>query len=116
MIDAYLWVAASALAGNTVVRSLFGAGFPLFATQMFETLGNQWAASLLGFIALLMMPIPFVLMKFGPRLRKHSKYAPTMDHDTQPQPDAEEAEEEVEEEDARSQHESHRSTTGEQAV
>jgi len=29
IIDAYLAVAASALAANTVVRSLFGAGFPV---------------------------------------------------------------------------------------
>jgi len=29
LIDAYLFVAASALASNTVIRSLFGAGFPV---------------------------------------------------------------------------------------
>lgn len=29
IVDAYLPVAASALAGNTVVRSLFGAAFPV---------------------------------------------------------------------------------------
>jgi len=77
MIDAYLFAAASALAANTVVRSLFGAGFPLFATQMYEKLGPQWASSLLGFIALAMVPIPLVLIKFGPTLRKKSKFAPS---------------------------------------
>ncbi|KIJ68577.1 hypothetical protein HYDPIDRAFT_106784 [Hydnomerulius pinastri MD-312] len=77
IIDAYLFVAASALAACTVVRSLFGAGFPLFATQMYEKLGPQWASSLLGFIALAMMPIPFVLTKYGPTLRMKSKYAPS---------------------------------------
>ena len=34
IIDVYLWAAASALAATTVVRSIFGAGFPLFATQI----------------------------------------------------------------------------------
>ena len=44
---------------------------------MFESLNPRWAGTLLGCVALLMMPLPFVLMKFGPRLRLHSKYAPT---------------------------------------
>lgn len=36
----YLFAAASALAGNTVCRSLFGTGMPMFATQMFEV--RRW--------------------------------------------------------------------------
>ncbi|KIO22265.1 hypothetical protein M407DRAFT_245224 [Tulasnella calospora MUT 4182] len=79
IIDAYLMVSASALASNTVVRSAFGAGFPLFATQMYNKLNPRWASTLLGFIALIMVPIPFVLFKFGPRVRRTSKYAPTFD-------------------------------------
>ncbi|KAI0755190.1 MFS general substrate transporter [Daedaleopsis nitida] len=78
MIDAYLWVAASALSASTVVRSLFGAGFPLFANQMYEKLDPRWASTLLGCIALLMMPIPFVLRRYGSVIRKKSKYAPTL--------------------------------------
>ncbi|KDQ11581.1 hypothetical protein BOTBODRAFT_35248 [Botryobasidium botryosum FD-172 SS1] len=77
IIDAYLMVAASALASSTVVRSLFGAGFPLFATQMYDQLGPRWASSLIGFIALAMVPIPFVLTRYGAGLRARSKYAPT---------------------------------------
>lgn len=76
-VDAYLFVAASALAANTVIRSIAGAGFPLFATQMFVSLNPRWASTLLGFVALIMMPIPFVLTKYGPVLRRKSKYAPT---------------------------------------
>ena len=76
IIDSYLFFAASALAANTVVRSLFGAGFPLFATQMYESLNPRWASTLLGFIALVMTPIPLVLFKFGPALRARSRYAP----------------------------------------
>ncbi|KAI3622595.1 putative mfs-multidrug-resistance transporter [Moniliophthora roreri] len=77
IIDTYLMVAASALAANTVIRSLFGAAFPLFARQMYAALGPRWASSLLGFIALAMTPIPFVFVKFGSRLREKSKYAPS---------------------------------------
>ncbi|EEB99472.1 hypothetical protein MPER_00844 [Moniliophthora perniciosa FA553] len=89
IIDTYLMFAASALAANTVVRSLFGAAFPLvghsaklmgtqlFARQMYAALGPRWASSLLGFIALAMTPIPFIFIKFGSRLREKSKYAPS---------------------------------------
>ena len=63
IIDTYLFVAASALASSTVIRSLFGAGFPLFATQMYDTLNPRWASTLLGLIAVVMCPIPFVLIK-----------------------------------------------------
>lgn len=70
-------VAASAIAANTFLRSFFGAGFPLFATQMFNNLGVEWAGSLLGFLAVAFMPIPFLFYMFGERLRKNSRYAPT---------------------------------------
>ncbi|WVF67479.1 hypothetical protein IAT40_002235 [Kwoniella sp. CBS 6097] len=76
IIDVYLWSAASALAGATVVRSLFGAAFPLFATQMYEKLGTQWASSLLGFLALVLAPIPIVLMIYGSKLRARSRFSP----------------------------------------
>lgn len=38
LIDVYLMYANSALAANTFLRSLFGAGFPLFAVQMVRSL------------------------------------------------------------------------------
>jgi DHA1 family multidrug resistance protein-like MFS transporter len=77
LVDAYLMVAASAIAANTFLRSFFGAGFPLFATAMFRNLGVDWAGSLLGFLAIAFLPIPFLFYIFGERLRKMSKYAPT---------------------------------------
>ncbi|KAF7944782.1 uncharacterized protein EAE97_005415 [Botrytis byssoidea] len=77
LIDSYLFVAASAIAANTFLRSFFGAGFPLFATAMFHNLGVQWAGSLLGFLAIAFLPIPFLFYKYGERLRKMSRHAPT---------------------------------------
>lgn len=76
IIDAYLYVAASALSIATVARSLFGASFPLFATQMYDKLDPRWASTLLGCIAVLLAPIPFVLYRYGSVLRHRSKYAP----------------------------------------
>ena len=61
--DAYPEKAASVLAGNDLFRSSFGAGFPLFATAMYNKLGVGWASSLLGFLAIAFIPIPFLLYK-----------------------------------------------------
>lgn len=75
IIDCYLLYAATALAGNTFIRSSFGAAFPLFARQMFTNLTIKWAATLLGCFGILMIPVPFVFYIYGKRLRRKSKYA-----------------------------------------
>ncbi|KIY62541.1 MFS general substrate transporter [Cylindrobasidium torrendii FP15055 ss-10] len=85
IIDTYVSVAASALAANTVCRAVFGAAFPLFARQMYERLNPRWASVLIGFIALIMVPIPFVFVKYGASLRRKSSFAPFHDN---PDPDA----------------------------
>jgi len=74
--DAYPEYAASVLAGNDLMRSSFGAGFPLFASAMYHNLGVGWASSLLAFLSIAFIPIPFILYKYGETLRKkHSKHA-----------------------------------------
>ena len=75
--DSLLPSAASVLAGNTFIRSLFGAAFPLFARQMFTGLGIQWASTLLGCLALILVPIPILFWFYGHRLRQRSNFAPT---------------------------------------
>ncbi|KAK8196736.1 GTPase-activating protein, partial [Zalaria obscura] len=59
--DAYPEYAASVLAGNDFMRSMFGAGFPLFASAMFRNLGVDWASSTLAFLSIAFIPIPFAL-------------------------------------------------------
>ncbi|KAL8929385.1 MAG: hypothetical protein Q9172_000558 [Xanthocarpia lactea] len=78
LVDAYLMFAASAIAANTFLRSICGAVFPLFASQMFQGLGVEWAGTLLGFIALILVPIPVIFWKYGARIRARSAFAPTM--------------------------------------
>ena len=70
--------AASAIAANTFLRSLAGAGFPLFANYMFAGMGVQWAETLLGCVAVLLIPIPIIFMKYGAKIRQKSKFAPTL--------------------------------------
>lgn len=69
--------AASAIAGNTFMRSLCGACFPLFATYMFNGMGIQWASTLLGCVAGALVPIPVIFWIYGAKIRGKSKLAPT---------------------------------------
>ncbi|KAI9641898.1 hypothetical protein NHQ30_009766 [Ciborinia camelliae] len=73
--DSYMVFSASALAGVGLVRNLAGAGFPLFGKQMFVKLGYNWAGSILACLAVFLLPIPFILERYGPRLRARSSFA-----------------------------------------
>lgn len=78
LIDSYTLFAASAVAANTILRSLIGAAFPLFANQMITGLhGIQWAGTLLACIALLLVPLPVLFYLKGAKIREKSKFAPT---------------------------------------
>ncbi|KAL8823714.1 MAG: hypothetical protein Q9191_005613 [Dirinaria sp. TL-2023a] len=73
--DSYKVFSASALAGIGLLRNIAGAGFPLFGRQMYNNVGFEWASSILGFLSLFLIPIPFVLSKYGRTLRLHSPWA-----------------------------------------
>lgn len=65
---------ASALSANSLLRYAGGGAFPLFTVQMFSSLGIGWASSLLGFVSVALVPVPWVLYKYGRRIRAHSQY------------------------------------------
>lgn len=75
LIDAYTIFAASVLAANSLLRSMFGFAFPLFTTYMYENLGIHWASCVPAFLALACVPFPFVLYKKGLAIRKYCKYS-----------------------------------------
>lgn len=105
LIDAYTIYAASVLAASSVLRSLFGAAFPLFASckcacypffpfypsrfpssalasssltwhsDMYDSLGIHWASSIPAFLAVLCIPAPFLFYKYGESIRLKCKYA-----------------------------------------
>jgi hypothetical protein len=76
LVDSYTRFAASAIAAATVLRSLAGFGFPLFAPAMYNALDYGWGNSLLAFIALALgVPAPFMLWKYGEKLRAKSQFA-----------------------------------------
>ena len=69
LVDAFGVFAASAVAANTVLRSLGGAILPMAGGRMFDTLGMGWGSSLLAFIALAMVPVPVIFYRCGERVR-----------------------------------------------
>jgi hypothetical protein len=41
---------------------------------VYKALGVAWATSLLGFVTVALLPIPWVLFKYGPKIRSLSQY------------------------------------------
>ncbi|KAI0281088.1 MFS polyamine transporter [Russula brevipes] len=79
LVDTYREFSASAFAANGMVRSALASAFPLFTTQMFINMGAQWASSVIGIVAALLAPIPFLFLKYGARIRERSRFAPCND-------------------------------------
>jgi len=75
IIDTYLVLAASGIAANTFLRSGIAGAMPIVTSALFLNLGTQWAGTLLGCLAALLAPIPFVFFFFGKKIRTRSRYA-----------------------------------------
>ncbi|KAA8641607.1 hypothetical protein EYZ11_012650 [Aspergillus tanneri] len=69
LIDTHPTRAASALAAHAFLSSIAGAAFPLFSVSMFETLGAEWACTLLGCVGILLASIPLIFYLYGDRAR-----------------------------------------------
>jgi len=72
LADCYGTFASSANAGQSLCRNFGGFVFPLFSQKMYNTLTYRWSNTLFGFIGVVMVPIPFVLYRYGAVLRRHS--------------------------------------------
>ncbi|KAJ6020573.1 hypothetical protein N7540_006077 [Penicillium herquei] len=72
LAHSYGHYAASALAGNTVIRSIMGAVLPLAGPSMYAQLGLNWGGFLLGMAEAVCILIPFVFLYYGHRIRKSS--------------------------------------------
>jgi len=69
LVDTFTLYAASALAANTVVRSIFGAVLPLCGLRMYRTLGLGWGNSLLAFVSIPLIPVAWLIIRYGEMLR-----------------------------------------------
>ncbi|KZP30480.1 MFS general substrate transporter [Athelia psychrophila] len=75
LADCYGPFASSASAGQSLTRNIMATVFPLFTSKMFAALTYKWGNTVFGVIATLMVPIPFILFHYGPRIRARSKFA-----------------------------------------
>ncbi|KAJ6782750.1 hypothetical protein PWT90_03625 [Aphanocladium album] len=75
LVDTYTRFAASAVGAATVLRSLAGFGFPLFAPVMYDALGYGKGGTILAVAAIVIgWPAPVLLWYFGPKWRAQSKF------------------------------------------
>ncbi|PWY96722.1 putative MFS transporter [Aspergillus sclerotioniger CBS 115572] len=73
IVDCYTGMANSAMGVNGAMRSIFGASFPLFATQMFVGLGVAEATSVLGAVCVALVPVPVCFWWWGATIRVWSE-------------------------------------------
>lgn len=70
LIDAFEEYSASAVGANAVLRGTAGALLPLSGLKLYNVLGWGWGNSLLGFVALILAPVPLIFGICGARIRK----------------------------------------------
>ncbi|RWA03625.1 hypothetical protein EKO27_g11479 [Xylaria grammica] len=75
IIGGYVSVVCGFGVGGQQLSALtFAAAFPLFGKQLYQAAGYQWASSVLGFITLALMPLPYIFFRYGKRLRQKSRF------------------------------------------
>ncbi|KAG2110960.1 MFS polyamine transporter [Suillus discolor] len=76
IVDCFTLHAASALAAISCLRSLAGFGFPLFAPAMYKALGFGKGDTILAVVAIVVgCPAPWILWRYGERIRNSSRHA-----------------------------------------
>lgn len=77
IIDSYEIYAASALASVTLIRYVAAGGMTIAGIPFYENLGVQYTVTILACISVVCTPVPYVFYKYGPAIRRRSRYAPT---------------------------------------
>lgn len=75
LVDTFQKYAASSIAANTFLRSIFAAGFPLAISPLYTKLGVGPGQSIFAGFACLLIPVPFVFYVFGKKIRAASKWS-----------------------------------------
>lgn len=57
-----------------VSRHYSAGTFLLTGALVYDRLGIAWATSLLGFLSVVLLPVPWILFKWGPQIRQKSAY------------------------------------------
>lgn len=75
IIDSYGERAAVALESVTMTRYLMAGGMVVAARPVYEGIGVRWTMTLLGCVAVVLTPAPYVLFRWGEKLRGKSLFA-----------------------------------------
>jgi hypothetical protein len=75
LVDVYKNYASSALAAQSFCRNMLGGCFPLITNLMYNRMTFQGASSFLGGMAALLSIVPWVLVFYGTRIRRRSRFA-----------------------------------------
>jgi hypothetical protein len=65
IVDSFTAYAASALAANSLIRSIAGGLVPLGGLKMYHEMGLGWGNTLLAFLSLLLGLAPVIFYKYG---------------------------------------------------
>ncbi|KAK5790449.1 hypothetical protein VI817_007736 [Penicillium citrinum] len=79
VIDTYDIYAASALGFMTVSRYCAAGGMSIVGIPFYQNMGVHWTLTILGCISAIMVPVPYVFYRYGPVIRRWSRYAVTED-------------------------------------
>ncbi|KLO12517.1 MFS general substrate transporter [Schizopora paradoxa] len=71
----YMIYASSALAANTLARSIIASVLPVVAHPLLNNLGTEWGVSIFAFLSLGLLPIPLIFVRYGSLLREKSHFA-----------------------------------------
>jgi DHA1 family multidrug resistance protein-like MFS transporter len=75
LVDTFTLYAASAVAANTFLRSVFAGGFPLAVGPLYRNVGVGPGSSITGGFAALLVPVPFVFYWFGREIRARNRWS-----------------------------------------
>lgn len=81
IIDSYGTVSGSALGSITMARYIVSSGLIVASRPMYQGIGVHWTLTLLGILGTLLVPVPLVLFRYGPWIRKKSKFARDVEDD-----------------------------------
>lgn len=75
IIDSYGSWSSSALGSITLARYFVSGGMVVASRPMYQGIGVHWTLTFLGCLGALLVPVPFLLYRYGKVIRKKSKYA-----------------------------------------
>lgn len=73
--EAFEYHAASALAAVQMLRLVSSGVMTYVSEPMYRKLGIAWSLTLLGAIATVFLPVPYILYRWGPLVRRWSRHA-----------------------------------------